>query len=84
MIRKIDTLAQRTQDARRATNFMPYEEKRAFGDVKTVTLDGKPARVIGYKNPFATVETRDGRLDGEWSWAGVKHVIENCGGAFKL
>jgi len=57
--------------------------RRKFGEVD-VTLNGRPARVVGYRNKFATVWTMDGLTPQEanFSWAAVKHVIETNAGGF--
>ncbi|HEX2242599.1 MAG TPA: hypothetical protein VHK27_04995 [Gammaproteobacteria bacterium] len=46
-----------------------------------VTLDGKPARVTGYRNEFATV--RNQQYGVEFAWATVAHIIANRGGKFE-
>ena len=38
-------------------------------------LNGKPARVVGRSNPFATVASLDGQLEGNWSWESVDSTM---------
>lgn len=48
-----------------------------------VTLDGEPARIIGWSHPFATVSRSDGRGGRvEYAWLTVARVVE-AGGAFQ-
>lgn len=47
------------------------------------TLNGKPAKVMGYGNRFATVADLESGLYAEWSWETVEHVVNNRFGAFK-
>lgn len=45
-----------------------------------VTLNGKPARVSGYRLDFARVTDAAG-LSAEWSWSAVERILAK-GGAF--
>ena len=47
-----------------------------------VTLDGKPARISGAREPFATVTDLDSGLSAQWSWASAAGIVSR-GGAFK-
>jgi len=48
-----------------------------------VTLDGQPARVVGWQNDFATVRTDDPNGPScEFAWSTVERVIA-AGGQFK-
>ena len=47
------------------------------------TLSGKPAKVCGAANPFATVASLDGHQRVEYNLATVRNVLENNAGAFK-
>lgn len=49
-----------------------------------VTLDGQPAKIIGVRNSFATVQSRDGRLSAEWAWSTAALIVAERGGAFRL
>ena len=46
----------------------------------SVTLDGKPARIGGYRLPFPMVGNQEKSV--EFCWATVERVLSN-GGAFK-
>jgi hypothetical protein len=46
------------------------------------TLNGKPAKIMGWKLDFATVGTLDGTLAYEWAWETVDRIMSN-GGNFK-
>lgn len=47
-----------------------------------VTLDGKRAKIAGYRNPFAHVTQMDTGYSVEYSWETVERIIKN-GGAFR-
>jgi len=47
-----------------------------------VTLDGAPARVTGYRQPFARVARLGDGLSAEWSWQTVARIVAR-GGRFK-
>ena len=47
-----------------------------------VTLNGEPAKIVGFAMRFATIATLDPRgAHFEWSWDAVNRIVEN-GGAF--
>ena len=46
------------------------------------TLNGRPARVWGIKEPFARVEDKETGLSCEFAWETVHRVMSN-GGRFK-
>ena len=48
-----------------------------------VTLDGKPAGIRGFNNPYATVCQLPTGLSYEYAWETVKHIVETKNGAFK-
>lgn len=48
---------------------------------KQCTLDGKPARIVGWREPFAIVRAATGG-DVQFAWANVANVMKS-GGAFK-
>jgi hypothetical protein len=54
-------------------------DKQRYVDMM-VTLDGKPAKVCGRLNDFATV--RSDSNSAEFSWYAVRTVIENRNGEF--
>lgn len=58
------------------------DERRELCE-KSVTLEGKPARICGARLHFPRVATLDGKHQGEWSWAAVQRVCDN-GGHFML
>lgn len=53
-------------------------QRRTLGDTR-VTLDGKPARITGFRMAFATIQSNE--QDVEFSWESVAHVVA-CGGNF--
>jgi hypothetical protein len=55
------------------------EQRRALGDIR-VTLDGKPARITGFRMPFAQVQ--GGGESVEFAWRTVVRVVQS-GGNFK-
>lgn len=64
-------------------NMMGAERKRAAFEAAEVTLDGKPARVIGWMLANATVRPMDGSADVQFSWPAVARIVKEHGGAFK-
>ena len=61
---------------------MKQEEKDALVDTKGITLNGKPAKINGRREPFASVCELNGPLKVEFAWRTVKNIIAN-GGQFK-
>lgn len=47
--------------------------KQALTQESGLTLDGQPATVGGYRNRYATVQSRGNRV--EFSWPTVKRII---------
>jgi len=47
-----------------------------------VTLDGKRAKISGYRNDFATVTALPDGARYEWAWPTVARIVA-AGGAFK-
>jgi hypothetical protein len=58
-------------------------ERRRELCAERVTLDGRPATISGYSQPFAMVRSLDGKSGAEWSWETVARIVAN-GGAFRL
>jgi hypothetical protein len=54
----------------------PDMRRDCYAD-KTFTLDGRPARVIGYENEFATVASSEASF--EWSWSAVARIVSKGG-----
>jgi len=50
---------------------------------ETITLNGEPATITTPNSQFAHVRQTATRLQADWSWAAVLHVIQHEGGAFK-
>jgi hypothetical protein len=46
-------------------------------DDNACTLDGYPAKIIGWKNDFATVARLDGKAAFEWAWTAVARIMEH-------
>ena len=59
-----------------------YQERQELASNK-VTLDGKPALIIGLRNPFATVKQYPTGCEAEFAWATVEHIIKDKEGKFK-
>lgn len=53
-----------------------YEQRRDLGDVR-VTLDGKPARITGFRMPFAQIQSNDESI--EFAWQTVARVVATGG-----
>lgn len=51
-----------------------YEQRRDLGDTR-VTLDGKPARITGFRLPFAWIQSNDDTV--EFAWSTVARVVAN-------
>jgi hypothetical protein len=48
----------------------------------SITLNGKPAIIIGAKSDYATVIALDGSERYQWNWVTAARIVEN-GGNFK-
>jgi hypothetical protein len=66
----------------KCSDIMNTRDKRALADT-TVTLNGKPAKVSGVANDYATVTDLANGTSHEYCWETVKHVIYTQNGAFK-
>ena len=56
------------------------DKRRAYYSGRPVTLDGEPAKIVGFLNDFATVATVDaGGSSFEWSWRAVARVVSRGG-----
>jgi hypothetical protein len=61
---------------------LDLEARRALCEAK-VTLDGKPAKIIGAAEQYATVHQTPDGFGWHWSWTAVAHIVANRGGAFR-
>lgn len=59
--------------------YQTYEDRRNLGDIR-VTLDGKPARITGFRLQFAWIQSNDDTV--EFCWKTVARVVAN-GGNFR-
>jgi len=48
-----------------------------------ITLNGKPAQIVGAGCQYPKVRDNLDGLSAEWSWAAALHVVTDHGGAFK-
>jgi hypothetical protein len=48
-------------------------------DGKHVTLDGKPAKVVGFREPFAIIALMEGALRVEYAWETTLKVLKKDG-----
>ena len=55
---------------------------RKWRDDNSCTLNGKPAKIVGWKLDFPVVAELDGPLAVEYSWATVDNVMSNHGRRF--
>lgn len=51
------------------------DEINAFCQDRTVTLDGKPCRILQTSEGYARVVNTI-RQEGEWSWTAVKYIFD--------
>lgn len=58
------------------------EDRRALC-AQPCTLDGRPAVILGAREPFATVCDKSTGAGAQWAWETVARVMAR-GGAFKL
>lgn len=58
------------------------EKRSGLCHTKPVTLNGKPAVISGYRNPFAAVIQLSTGLSAEFSWEAVERIVAK-GGEFK-
>lgn len=60
-------------------HFPTLDERVAFTGTP-VTLDGRPARITGYRNAFATVTSvGDPARSAEWAWPTVARIVARGG-----
>lgn len=59
-----------------------YEERRALSE-SPITLDGFPARLIGFRLDYPLIESKVTGEQVEFAWRVVARVIAEKGGAFK-
>jgi hypothetical protein len=59
------------------TEVTMQEKMRLCGS--QATLNGKPARISGYRRRFATVTQSSSGLSAEWSWQAVQRVVSKGG-----
>lgn len=48
-----------------------------YRDDNLCTLDDMPAKIIGWKERFATVARLDNGIAFQWSWSAVARIMEN-------
>lgn len=64
-------------------NRLTREERMDLVMLDGVTLDGKPAGIRGFNNPYAAVGQIPSGPAFEYAWTTVKHVVENKGKVFR-
>lgn len=69
--------------ARQNQEMPTLEERRELCARRDITLDGKPAMIMGAQMPFAKVAFRDSGASLEWAWPTVARICRERGGAFK-
>ena len=57
------------------------EQRRVLAQL-SVTLDGRPARIVGVRREYAVVTSLDGRASAEWSWRAAARICD-AGGQFR-
>lgn len=58
---------------------VPTERRRELCQER-VTLDGQPATISGYRQPYATVRILTGAQYGhQWSWEAVERIVAKGG-----
>ena len=61
-----------------------FDARRELTESVEITLNGQPAKITGYRKPFATVTDIATGLGAEWSWEAVANVVNGPSkGAFK-
>lgn len=55
------------------------DEQKAELCATPVTLNGRPAVISGWKQPFATVKVLNGGLSIDYSWQAVACIVERGG-----
>lgn len=61
--------------------YVTQAERQALAET-AVTLDGKPAVILGVRADFATVAQVPDGLHYRWSWPTVKRIVETKNGEF--
>jgi hypothetical protein len=65
----------------RAEQTYPTLSERIALTGASVTLDGRPAKITGYRREFATVTDRaDPVRSAEWAWSTVARIVARGGG----
>ena len=68
---------------------VPIHERAGYVDAShmthgLVTLDGRPAVIVGYMNDFAHVGVIDGySIAANYSWHAVRRIMRDHNGAFQ-
>jgi len=65
-----------------STMYITQAERQSLTETR-VTLDGKPAIILGARRDYATVAQIPDGLSYEWCWETVKRVVETKNGEFK-
>ena len=47
-----------------------------------ITLNGLPAHIIGFANPFATIRADASGIAFDWCWQSVARIVQHNGGCF--
>lgn len=78
-------LGQRAESAQEAlpdsAPTTPEEKRDAYSDLD-VTLDGKPAQIMGFRNRFGTIAQYPRGASHEWAWETIYRIAKR-GGDFK-
>lgn len=61
---------------------MNYSRKLELLQVP-VTINGKPAKIMGSERLFPTVASLDGKYAADWTWLAVERIVA-AGGRFVL
>lgn len=60
-----------------------WDKRQSLACTDGITLDGMPCMIIGYREPNATVWSRDNHIGVPFSWETIEHTINNKNGEFK-
>jgi len=53
----------------------PEERREKYAELE-VTLDMRPAKIIGFCRSHGTIASLDNALVGQWSWQAIDRIVE--------
>lgn len=63
---------------------MTKEKLRELAEKSTITINGRPAKIVNWDSNFPEVVTLSGALTVTYSLAGIEHNLVKNKGAFRV